>query len=201
MKTRITPPLFRRIATLAVLGLAVAPVVNAPRWVLAADAVAPKTPVLGDTAPDFTLDDLSGKKDQLSELAKKGPVVLVMLRGYPGYQCPFCTAQVGQLLNKAEDFKKAGASVLLVYPGPADGLKDHASEFVRGKDIPSNFFLALDPDYSFTKLYNLRWEAPHETSYPSTFVMDTARTVLYAKVSKEHGDRAKVEDVLAALPR
>jgi peroxiredoxin Q/BCP len=201
MKTRIMPPLFRRIATLAVLGLAVTPVLHAPRWVWAAEAVAPKTPTVGDTAPDFTLDDLSGKKDQLSELAKKGPVVLVMLRGYPGYQCPFCTAQVGQLLNKAADFKKAGANVLLVYPGPADGLKDHAREFVRGKDIPSNFFLALDPDYSFTKLYNLRWEAPHETSYPSTFVLNTAQKVLYAKVSKEHGDRAKVEDVLAALPK
>jgi hypothetical protein len=29
-----------------------------------------------------------------TELAH-GPVVLVMLRGWPGYQCPFCTRQFG----------------------------------------------------------------------------------------------------------
>jgi peroxiredoxin Q/BCP len=160
-----------------------------------------KPPVVGDIAPDFELDELGGKQVKLSTLAKAGPVVLVMLRGFPGYQCPICTAQVGQLIGKSEAFKKANARVLLVYPGPAAGLKEHAGEFVRGKDMPANFYLALDPDFSFTNLYGLRWVAENETSYPSTFVLDPQRKVLFAKVSKEHGDRAKVEDVLAALAK
>ncbi|RYG75595.1 redoxin domain-containing protein, partial [bacterium] len=89
----------------------------------------------------------------------------------------------------------------MVYPGPAKELKEHADEFVRGKDMPDNFYLALDPDYDFTNQYGLRWEGQNETSYPATFVLDQERKVLFAKVSKEHGDRSKVEDVLAALPK
>ena len=58
----------------------------------------------------------------------------------------------------------------------------------------------LDPDYSFTQSYGLRWEAPKETAYPSTFVIDGKRKVLYAKVSKTHGDRSTPDEVLSALP-
>jgi thioredoxin-dependent peroxiredoxin len=126
-------------------------------------------------------------------------VVLVVLRGYPGYQCPLCTKQVGELIGKADDFKKAGAQVVLVYPGPADKLKEHAAEFVKGKDYPAHFTLLLDPDYSFTEEYNLRWDAKGETAYPSTFVLDGKRKVTFAKVSVQHGDRAKVADVLKAV--
>lgn len=163
---------------------------------------APKPPQVGDTAPDFELASISGAKVKLSDVSEQGPVVLVMLRGFPGYQCPMCTAQFGQLRNKAKEFAAAKAHVLLVYPGPTAGLKAHAEEFVKGKDkaMAENFDLLLDPDYAFTKLYGLRWDAKGETSYPSTFVLDSKRTVLFAKVSHSHGDRTKADDVLAALP-
>ena len=161
----------------------------------------PAPPETGDIAPDFTLKALDGTSLTLSQQAAKGPVVLVQLRGYPGYQCPICTAQVGQLINKAADFKKAGASVVLVYPGPAEGLKAHAEEFVRGKDMPDNFYLLLDPDYSAVNAYGLRWDAPGETAYPATFVLDNSLMALFAQVSHTHGDRAKVEDILAAIPK
>ena len=156
---------------------------------------------VGEAAPDFELGAISGEKVKLSEMLKPGPVVLVMLRGYPGYQCPICTVQVGQLMGKAKQLADAKANVLLVYPGPAEGLKAHADEFVRGKNMPENFHLLLDPDYSFTNLYGLRWDAKGETAYPSTFVLHGARKVLFAKVSRSHGDHARVEDVLAALPK
>ena len=164
-------------------------------------ALPPHIPLqVGDSAPDFELTSLSGEPITLAATLEKGPVVLVMLRGYPGYQCPICNAQVGQMINKAAQLQDAGAQVLLVYPGPADGLKARADEFVQGKDIPANFNLLLDPDYAFTNLYNLRWDAKGETSYPSTFVLDKDGQVLFAKVSHEHGDRAKIGDVMAALP-
>ena len=146
------------------------------------------------------MTSLSGDQIKLADTLAQGPVVLVMLRGYPGYQCPICTAQVGGMINKAKQLADKNANVLLVYPGPADGLKAHAAEFVQGKDIPANFNLLLDPNYEFTNQYNLRWDAPGETAYPSTFVLDKDGTVLFAKVSREHGDRAKIADVVAALP-
>lgn len=166
-------------------------------------AMAPaKTPGVGDTASDFTLNALGGGggKVKLSSETRKGPVVLIVLRGFPGYQCPICTAQVGHLISDAPQFAAAKARVILVYPGPADSLKKRVEEFVSGKALPKNFTLLLDPDFTFTNQYGLRWGAPNETAYPSTFVLDSARKVTFAKVSHSHGDRANNTDILKAIP-
>ncbi|MBX9579051.1 MAG: peroxiredoxin family protein [Gemmataceae bacterium] len=164
-----------------------------------ASAAAEKPPAVGDQAKDFELTALGGDAVKLSKLTEAGPVVLVVLRGYPGYQCPLCTRQAGEFLGKADEFKAAGAKVVLVYPGPAEKLKERAGEFVKGKDYPDHFQLLLDPDYTFTTAYGLRWDAKNETAYPATFVLDGKRAVRFAKVSTGHGDRAKVADVLKAL--
>ena len=67
--------------------------------------------------------------------------------------------------------------------------------------LPANLHLVIDPNYSFTNQYGLRWDAPHETAYPSTFLIDRQGTVFFRKVSHEHGDRTTAEDVLAELER
>lgn len=158
-------------------------------------------PQVGDKAPAFALKNLQDTTVKLASQLKKGPVVLLMLRGFPGYQCPICNQQVGSFLSNADQFKKAGAQVILVYPGPSDGLKQHADEFVRGKSLPANFHLLLDPNYQFTKRYNLRWDAPGETAYPSTFVVDRQGKIRFAKVSRSHGDRATPDEVLKVLEK
>lgn len=192
------------VALLTISGAAAAGCVQASEIPVQAGAMATtdtgKTPSVGDTAPDFTLEALSGGKVKLSAVTSKGPVVLIVLRGFPGYQCPICTAQVGQLISDAPRFEAAKAKVILVYPGPADSLKKRADEFVKGKALPKNFTLLLDPDYTFTKQYGLRWDAPNETAYPSTFVLDSTRKITFAKISRSHGDRAKNADILKAIP-
>jgi peroxiredoxin len=156
-------------------------------------------PAVGDEARDFELTALDGTRTKLSSLTKERPVVLVVLRGFPGYQCPVCSKQVGQLLGKSNELKDTGANVVLIYPGPAQGLKEHGEEFIRGKSLPANFHLLLDPDYKFTRDYRLRWDAPKETAYPATFVIDRQRKIQFAKISKSHGGRASADDILQAL--
>lgn len=162
---------------------------------------AEKPLAVGDIASDFTLNAADGEKTQLSRLQKKGPVVLIVLRGFPGYQCPVCNAQVGQFLASAKKLQALNANVVLVYPGPAAGLKQHAQEFIRGKTLPENVYLLLDPDFDFTNAYHLRWDAKNETAYPSTFVIDGDGKIHFAKVSTTHGGRASVEEVLKAIPQ
>ena len=74
-------------------------------------------PQIGGKAPDFSLKSLKGTAVRLSDLNARGPVVLVVLRGYPGYQCPACNQQVQNYLKNAGDFAAAGAKVLLVLSG------------------------------------------------------------------------------------
>lgn len=184
--------MIRRHATLALAGL-----LFLGSTTVAADA----PPKAGEKAADFSLTVLGGATFTLRDGLAKGPVVLVVLRGYPGYQCPLCTRQVAEFASKAEAFRSAGARVVMVYPGPSDELSKRADEFLKGKALPEGFTLLLDPDYAFTKGYGLRWGAPKETAYPSTFVIDRDGTIRFAKVSKTHGGRSSAAEVMEALGR
>lgn len=187
--SQATAALVLAVTLVAGCALAVEPPVNAKE-------IGPK---VGEVAKDFELSALGGEKVQLAKLTEAGNVVLVVLRGYPGYQCPLCTKQFGEFLGKADEFKKANARVVFVYPGPSKELKDRAGEFVKGKDYPDHFQILLDPDYMFTNSYGLRWDADKETAYPSTFIIDMKRKVTFAKVSTNHGNRSKTEDILKVL--
>ena len=156
-------------------------------------------PKVGDKAPDFTLAQIDGRKLTLSAELKAGPVVLIVGRGWVGYQCPFCNRQFGDFLKAAKDLETAGARVIWVYPGPTEDVQKRAEEFADGKAFPANFRFVLDPNYVFTNSYSLRWDAPQETAYPSTFVIDRGGVVRYALVSKTHGGRALAADVLTEL--
>ncbi|MEW4487048.1 peroxiredoxin family protein [Thalassoglobus sp. JC818] len=166
--------------------------------VSAVDVLPP--PAVGDKASDFSLEAINGAgKVSLHETLEDGPVVLVMLRGYPGYQCPACSRQVGGLIKSAEEFSKEKATVVLVYPGPGENLKAKAQEFLTGTKLPENFVFLLDPDYKLTNAYNLRWDAERETAYPSTFVINKDGEITYVTISQTHGGRPQTETVVKAV--
>lgn len=156
-------------------------------------------PGVGDIAPEFTLADLGGTPRRLSSYTAEGRVVLVVLRGFPGYQCPLCNRQVGDLVKNAEGFSRAGVRVVMVYPGPRDVAQSKANEFVSDKNLPQHFTLLVDPDYAMVGRYGLRWDAPKETAYPATYILQKGGKVSFAKVSDSHGGRAAATEILAAL--
>lgn len=154
---------------------------------------------IGKKVEDFKLKTISGGEVQLSDINAGHPVVLVVLRGWPGYQCPVCTKQVGSLVADADKFSGLGAAVLMVYPGPSEQLQLHAKEFSEEYKFPDNFYFTLDPDYSMVNKYGLRWDAPNETAYPSTFVINKKGEIVFSKVSTTHGGRAENEEIFEAL--
>lgn len=159
-----------------------------------------QTPALGAKAPDFTLSTPTGKAVTLSTEQGEHGLVLVILRGFPGYQCPYCVKQVHDFAAHASDFKAKNTRVLLVYPGPPADLDQQAKEFLEKQaELPSNVVLVSDPDYKVTNLYGLRWDAPQETAYPSTFILDKKGTVVFEKISRSHGDRLSAQDALDHL--
>lgn len=159
-----------------------------------------QTPTVGAKAPDFTLSTPTGKTVTLSAEQSGHFLVLVILRGFPGYQCPYCVKQVHDFAQHASDFKAKNTRVLLVYPGPPADLDQHAKEFLEKQaELPANVVLVTDPDYKVTNLYGLRWNAPQETAYPSTFILDKKGMVVFEKISHRHGDRLSAQDALDHL--
>ncbi|MGO9339731.1 MAG: peroxiredoxin family protein [Terracidiphilus sp.] len=158
-------------------------------------------PKLGQKAPGFELSTPSGEPIQLSEQIGKSAVALVVLRGFPGYQCPYCQKQAHDFIEHAADFAAKDASVILVYPGPPAQLDQHAKEFLAQQpSLPTNVVLVIDPDYVLTNRYDLRWDAPGETAYPSTFILDRKGTIIFEKISREHADRTTANDILIRIP-
>ncbi len=159
-----------------------------------------QTPAVGAKAPDFTLSTPTGKLIQMSKELRGHELVLVVLRGFPGYQCPYCVKQVHDFVEHSSNFAAKSATVLLVYPGPPAELDQHAKEFLaKQSNLPANIVLVTDPDYAVTNKYGLRWDAPHETAYPSTFILDKNGSVVFEKIGHSHSDRLSAEDALDNL--
>jgi peroxiredoxin len=208
--TRVTSRRTMGLAALLAAGVfpvgtgAQTPMANTAPMGQMAPTVTGQTPMVGQKAPDFALMSLDGAQVRLSQEVARGPVALVVLRGFPTYQCPFCTRQFADYLAHGDDFQATGAHVLFVYPGSPEGLNDHAKALVADRPVPASYRILMDPDYAFPLAYNLRWNAPKETAYPSTFVIDRHGMVTFAQISRVHGDRVPTADVLkalAALPR
>lgn len=182
-----------------------------PALAIAADSKKPADPPtrdkpiqVGDKAPTLTLTSEAGKNVDLAKVYQDGPTVLVVLRGYPGYQCPACSRQAAGFIGAADKFKQAGAKVVMVYPGGAANLGERAGEFLAAqkrseKSLPEPVVMTLDPDYQLTNAYGLRWDAPRETAYPSTFIIGKDGKVAFAEVSRTHGGRVAADKVLKEL--
>jgi peroxiredoxin len=164
------------------------------------DANASKQPEVGQRAIDFELPLVNGEGYlSLRDTYKEGPTVVIFLRGFPGYQCPICSRQVSSMVNRAKVLAGAAHRVVLVYPGPAEGLDRRAEEFLGSRRLPLPLVLVRDDDLSVVNQWGLRWNSPRETAYPATFVLDQYGRVTWKKVSGSHGERSSTEDILKEL--
>lgn len=103
------------------------------------------------------------------------------------------------MLGDEDKLTDLGAAVIMVCPGPAGNLKEHAKEFSEDFRFHENFYFTLDPDYTMINLYGLRWDAPKETAYPSSFVINKKGIIVFSKINSTHGGRASNEEIFEAL--
>ncbi|EMI15452.1 bacterioferritin comigratory protein (Bcp) [Rhodopirellula maiorica SM1] len=154
----------------------------------------------GAKAVNFELPVVGSKNFiELQEEYKKGPVVVIVLRGYPGYQCPLCSKQVNSLANRAKALAQEASRVILVYPGEASLLQRHAEEFMGSRTLPAPLVMVRDDAMEMVTQWGLRWDSPRETAYPATYVIDTNGRVAWSKVSNSQAGRTTVEEIMKEL--
>lgn len=164
------------------------------------DSTGSQQPEVGQLAIDFELPIVKGEGYlSLSETYKTGPTVVIFLRGYPGYQCPICSRQVSDLVNRAKGLAQASHRVVLVYPGSAKGLEKNSEQFMGSRRLPEPLIMVRDDDMKVVERWGLRWNAKGETAYPATFVLDQYGRIAWKKVSRSHAERSSVEEILKEL--
>jgi len=102
---------------------------------------------VGDPAPDFTLPAQSGEQVRLSDVWKRGPVVLYF---YPKDETPGCTTEACTFRDSYEAFKEAGAEVVGV---SSDSVTSHES-FASKHRLP--FILLADDGGRVRKEYGVK---------------------------------------------
>ena len=167
---------------------------------MADEATSASQPEVGERAIDFELPVVGQKSFlTLSDEYKEGPVVVIVLRGYPGYQCPLCNRQVSSLANRARVLSNEAHRVILVYPGEPTLLERHAEQFMGSRSLPKPLIIVRDEGMEMVEDWGLRWDAINETAYPATFVVDQNGRIAWKKVSDSHAGRSTTEEILKEL--
>lgn len=127
-------------------------------------------------APDFTLQDLSGKTWRLSD--QRGKVVLL---DFTTTWCPWCVKDIPNLKKISEKFKNQKFEFAAIYIKES---KQKVSAFAQKKDLP--YRILLDPDAAIAKKYFVR-------GVPTKIVVDKDGTILCWMCE---GEEAVVEKAL-----
>ena len=97
----------------------------------------------GDRAPSFTLEDQHGNQVSLSSL--KGERVVLYF--YPRANTSGCTTQACGVRDRADEYRRAGATVIGVSPDPVADIASFDEKNGLG------FTLLADPDHEVAEAY------------------------------------------------
>jgi peroxiredoxin len=167
---------------------------------------------IDDEAPDFVLQNTSGKQISLSEQLTQGAVLLSF---YFGGWCPYCNLELRAYQELLPKIKALGASVLAISPQTIDASRRTALNNALSFDILSDSGCQVARDYGvvfeipnplkllYTELghalpdYNGTedWLLP----VPATFIIDRRRHVALAYLNVDYSKRYEPADAIAIL--
>lgn len=101
---------------------------------------------IGSLAPDFKLHATNGQEIALSDFRGKKNVIVFFIRETT---CPQCRTHVTQLGRMYDQFREAGAEIIVILGENVE----KAREYARGIGLP--FPILSDPDRTIYQLYEL----------------------------------------------
>jgi peroxiredoxin len=145
---------------------------------------------VGDTAPDFELEDQNSRKVRLSKYRGKKKVLLAF---FPFAFSPVCTNELGELKEKEEPIMKLDAQILAASVDSTWTQKAFAKDLEVGFPVLSDFGKKAVPLYG--ALYEDKGFAKR-----SVFVVDKEGKVAYARIY-EPGQQPDIGEAIEALKK
>jgi peroxiredoxin Q/BCP len=143
----------------------------------------------GDTAPDFSLLDETGRERSLGELLENGPVVLFF---YPMAMSAGCTAEACRFRDLAAELAELGAQAVGISTDDVGKQSEFAAKHSLGYPLLS------DPDGEVAAAFDAKRRISALPTKRKTFVIDTDRTVI-GVVKSEVKMNAHADKALATL--
>jgi peroxiredoxin len=177
-----------------------------------ATGIAARARRTGDAAPDVTLPDSTGQTVRLSDVWRRGPLVVVFYRG--GW-CSYCNLQLRAWQLQAAELARLGATLLAISPQTPDNSMDTAEKNTLAFTVLSD--CALEAAHGFGLAYTLhpdvvdyygsvgtdipvlngngQWVLP----VPATYVIDCAGDIRFSLIEEDARKRAEPREVLAVI--
>lgn len=133
---------------------------------------------VGDTAPDFSLEDIEGRRVRLSDIMKSKVVMLA----FWSLRCEACLQEVPFIEQIHQAFLGRGVAVLSVV---TDGLDIPTTKtMMKTAGVSPSYPVLVDPDYAVSDVYTT-FVVPH------TLVIDRKGIVRYVHTGFEPGTEKK----------
>jgi peroxiredoxin len=150
------------------------------------------SPLVGQSAPNFTLVSNNGESVTLLDVTKESPVVMVF---YRGHWCPFCQTQLADYKKAENSFREAGAKVFLI---SIEGASDLSIMQNRHKMTGDVFMFLSDSEKAAGNDY-AGFTEDGSVHNPAVYVIDSSGTVRYGFSDSDYTTRAAFSDVLAMV--
>ena len=177
-----------------------------------ATGIAARALRIGTQAPDVTLPDASDKPVRLSDVWRRGPLVVVFYRG--GW-CTYCNLQLREWRQYTDALARLDASLLAISPQLPEHSMRTAQDNGLGFTVLSD--CALDAANGFGLAYTLHpdvvdyygsvgtdipvlngnglWVLP----VPATYVIDHTGAIRFASIEEDVRERTQPREVIAAI--
>ena len=145
---------------------------------------------VGNLAPDFELEDQTGKKVKLSSFRGKKNILLAF---YPLSFSPVCTNELGELKEKEDTILKLDAKIL------AASVDSTWVQKAFAKDLGVRFSLLSDFQKKAIPLFGTFYE-DKGFAKRAIFVVDKKGKIVYKKVY-EPTQQPDIDEAIAALKK
>lgn len=166
----------------------------------------------GQSAPDFSLPDATGRPIRLSDALERGPVILSFYRG--GW-CPYCNLELRAYQRELARIRALGGDLLAISPQTPDASLSTAEKNELaypvlsdvGSRVAAQFGIAFELPEELRELYTRLghplpelngtndWRLP----VPATFVIAATGQVVLAHVDTDYRQRLEPATAIAAL--